>query len=33
MPTMRLDAADKDYAIVGAIPVDASGITYIYGRW
>jgi 4-hydroxybutyryl-CoA dehydratase/vinylacetyl-CoA-Delta-isomerase len=32
MPTMRLDAADKDYAIVGAIPVDARGITYIYGR-
>ncbi|MCP4732622.1 MAG: 4-hydroxybutyryl-CoA dehydratase, partial [Bosea sp.] len=32
MPTMRLDAADKDYAIVGAIPVDAEGITYIYGR-
>jgi 4-hydroxybutyryl-CoA dehydratase/vinylacetyl-CoA-Delta-isomerase len=32
MPTMRLDAADKDYAIVGAIPVDAAGITYIYGR-
>ncbi|WP_257187489.1 MULTISPECIES: 4-hydroxyphenylacetate 3-hydroxylase family protein [Bradyrhizobium] len=32
MPTMRLEAADKDYAIVGAIPVDAAGITYIYGR-
>ena len=32
MPTMRLEAADKDYAIVGAIPVDAEGITYIYGR-
>ncbi|MCP3397165.1 4-hydroxyphenylacetate 3-hydroxylase family protein [Bradyrhizobium sp. CCGB20] len=32
MPTMRLEAADKDYAIVGAIPVDAPGITYIYGR-
>ena len=32
MPTMRLDAADKDYAIVGALPVDAEGITYIYGR-
>ena len=29
---MRLDAADKDYAIVGAMPVDAEGITYIYGR-
>jgi 4-hydroxybutyryl-CoA dehydratase/vinylacetyl-CoA-Delta-isomerase len=32
MPTMRLEAADKDYAIVGALPVDAEGITYIYGR-
>lgn len=32
MPTMRLDVADKDYAIVGALPVDAKGITYIYGR-
>lgn len=32
MPTMRLRPEDKDYAIVGAIPVDAKGITYIYGR-
>jgi 4-hydroxybutyryl-CoA dehydratase/vinylacetyl-CoA-Delta-isomerase len=32
MPTMRLKAEDKDYAIVGAIPVDAPGITYVYGR-
>jgi 4-hydroxybutyryl-CoA dehydratase / vinylacetyl-CoA-Delta-isomerase len=32
MPTMRLGPADKDYAIVGALPVDAPGITYIYGR-
>ncbi len=32
MPTMRLSENDKDYAIVGAIPVDAQGITYIYGR-
>lgn len=32
MPTMRLTENDKDYAIVGAIPVDAEGITYIYGR-
>lgn len=32
MPTMRLDVADRDYAIVGAVPVDAKGITYIYGR-
>jgi 4-hydroxybutyryl-CoA dehydratase/vinylacetyl-CoA-Delta-isomerase len=32
MPTMRLKAEDKDYAIVGAVPVDAPGIMYIYGR-
>jgi 4-hydroxybutyryl-CoA dehydratase/vinylacetyl-CoA-Delta-isomerase len=32
MPTIRLTEADKDYAIVGAIPADAPGITYIYGR-
>lgn len=32
MPTMRLTAGDEDYAIVGALPVDAEGITYIYGR-
>ena len=32
MPTLRLSDKDKDYAIVGAIPVDADGITYIYGR-
>ena len=32
MPTMRMRPEDKDYAIVGAIPVDAEGITYIYGR-
>jgi 4-hydroxybutyryl-CoA dehydratase/vinylacetyl-CoA-Delta-isomerase len=32
MPTMRLTEGDKDYAIVGAIPVEAEGITYIYGR-
>jgi 4-hydroxybutyryl-CoA dehydratase/vinylacetyl-CoA-Delta-isomerase len=32
MPTMRLGPADREYAIVGALPVDAPGITYIYGR-
>ncbi|MDA0756117.1 MAG: 4-hydroxybutyryl-CoA dehydratase [Crenarchaeota archaeon] len=32
MPTMRLLENDKDYAIVGALPVDAPGIIYIYGR-
>ncbi len=32
MPTLRLTENDKDYAIVGAFPVDAQGVTYIYGR-
>lgn len=32
MPTMRLTAADKDYAVIGAVPVDAKGLAYIYGR-
>jgi 4-hydroxybutyryl-CoA dehydratase / vinylacetyl-CoA-Delta-isomerase len=32
MPTLRLTENDKNYAIVGAIPVEAEGITYIYGR-
>ena len=32
MPTMRLQPADKDYAVVGALRVDAPGLTYIYGR-
>ena len=32
MPTIRLGEKDKDFAIVGAIPVEAKGITYIYGR-
>lgn len=32
MPTMRLGPKDKDFAIVAAVPVDAEGITFIYGR-
>lgn len=32
MPTMRLGPADKDYAVVAAIPANAPGITYLYGR-
>ena len=32
MPTIRLTESDRDYAIVGAFPVDSPGITYIYGR-
>src|SRR4029079_3762135 len=32
MPTMRLSQKDRDFAVVCAIPVDAPGLTYIYGR-
>ncbi len=32
MPTIRLTEADRDWAFVAAMPVDAEGITYIYGR-
>jgi 4-hydroxybutyryl-CoA dehydratase/vinylacetyl-CoA-Delta-isomerase len=32
MPTMRMGEGDKDWSIVGAIPVDAPGLTYIVGR-
>ncbi len=32
MPTLRLGTEDKAYAVVGAIPAHAKGITYIYGR-
>jgi len=32
MPTMNMGEKDKDYAVVGMIPGDAAGITYIYGR-
>lgn len=32
MPTMRLMEADREYAVVAAIPVSAPGITYVYGR-
>jgi 4-hydroxybutyryl-CoA dehydratase/vinylacetyl-CoA-Delta-isomerase len=32
MPTMRLREHEKDFAVVCAIPVDAPGLTYIYGR-
>lgn len=32
MPTVRLTENDKDWAVVGAIPADAEGVTYIYGR-
>ncbi|MFH1155501.1 MAG: 4-hydroxyphenylacetate 3-hydroxylase N-terminal domain-containing protein [Pseudomonadota bacterium] len=32
MPTMAMDGSSKDYAFVGALPVDADGITMIFGR-
>ncbi len=32
MPTMKLGKEDQDYAVAAAVPVDATGITYIYGR-
>ncbi|PLW80994.1 4-hydroxybutyryl-CoA dehydratase [Kineobactrum sediminis] len=32
MPTMNMTEADKDYAVVGMVPGDAVGLTYIYGR-
>ena len=32
MPTVRLTEAERDYAIVAAVPVDAPGLTYVYGR-
>ncbi len=32
MPTLRLKPEERDYAIVGALPVNAEGITYVIGR-
>lgn len=32
MPTMNLGPNDRDYAIVGMVPGDAEGLTYVYGR-
>ncbi len=32
MPTMNMLPEDKEYAIIGMIPVQAEGITFIYGR-
>ncbi len=32
MPTLRLGPEDADFAVVGALPVDAEDITYVYGR-
>ena len=32
MPTMRMQPADRDYAIAAAVPVDHPNVSYIYGR-
>ncbi len=32
MPTMRMSEADSDWAVVGAVRVDAPGLTYVVGR-
>ena len=32
MPTMGMTEADKDWSVVGAVRVDAPGLTYIVGR-
>ena len=32
MPTMRMSADDRDWSVVGAVRVDAPGLTYIVGR-
>ena len=32
MPTMRLGPADRDYAIVCAVPVDHPGLRFVVGR-
>jgi 4-hydroxybutyryl-CoA dehydratase/vinylacetyl-CoA-Delta-isomerase len=32
MPTIRLGPEDADYAVVGAVPVEAPGVLFIYGR-
>ncbi|MEW6666724.1 MAG: 4-hydroxyphenylacetate 3-hydroxylase N-terminal domain-containing protein [Thermodesulfobacteriota bacterium] len=32
MPTMAMDERSKDYAVVCAVPVDAPGVTMIFGR-
>src|SRR5665213_1493275 len=32
MPTLRMTEADRDWAVVGAVRVDAPGLTYVVGR-
>ena len=32
MPTMNLSEQDREFAIIGAVPIDATGLTFVYGR-
>lgn len=32
LPTMRLGEEDREFAVIGAVPLQAEGLTYIYGR-
>ena len=32
LPTMRLGDDDKEFAVIGAVPLTAEGVTYVYGR-
>src|SRR5690606_20319643 len=32
LPTMRLSEQDKEFAVIGVVPLTAEGLTYIYGR-
>ncbi len=32
LPTMRLGEEDKDYAVIGAVPLTAPGVSFVYGR-
>ncbi|TDU24198.1 vinylacetyl-CoA delta-isomerase /4-hydroxybutyryl-CoA dehydratase [Panacagrimonas perspica] len=32
MPTMNLGEKDKEFAVIGVVPADAAGMTFIYGR-
>ncbi len=32
LPTMNLGPQDADFAIIGMVPADAEGLTYVYGR-
>lgn len=32
LPTMRLGEQDKEFAVIGVVPLTAEGLTYIYGR-